>query len=67
VVGVARQNEPVGQGFGLERVEIGHERGVRRMLGILNEKTPEKEGGFGNHAGTTAIAPVGIEPTTSRL
>ena len=33
VVRIARQNEPMGQGFGINRVQIGHAHRVRRFLG----------------------------------
>ena len=46
VVGIARQNEPVSQGFGINRVQIGHVASSPPVSRRLNEKTPENEGGF---------------------
>jgi hypothetical protein len=33
VVGIARQDEPMGQGFGINRGQIGHAHRVRRFVG----------------------------------
>ena len=48
MVGITRQNEPVGKGFGVNGVEIAHGRRVCRLVEKLNEKTPEKRRGFLN-------------------
>ena len=61
VVGIARQHEPVGQGFGINRVLFGH--GHADVGEIKNSR---KEGGRGLTL-IYGVAPVGIEPTTSRL